>query len=643
MATAKGLFIAFLIFLCLFPTSGQVNDIAPLLKKLDASMHDTTRANLYYSISRRYWYKNSDSSLLMAQASLDLAESTNFKKGIALACLTKGVALESKGNYSEALRCHLKALQLSEELNLKGLSGNCYGNIGVVYSSLGNYKKAIEFFEKALAIAETYGVSATAGMLTNLSDTYTKEGDFNRALQYGVKALQISRDERDSSGVAISLFNMAEIYEKTGKPDQSLTLLKESMNISVRIGDREGISHCLNLMAKLYADKKLFLKSIDLAKRSLQNLQQTDNTELLLGAYHVLYKSFTESNNFEQALQYRNKEIALKESLFSIEKERATNNLHAQYELERKQYQIELLEKDNILRQKEVSRAAFETRAYAIGLVFFIGLTGYLVYANSKRKKINVYLREKNTVITTQNEKIHEHNARLEKLNGVKTQLISIISHDFRSPLHTLQGFIQLMDNDALKKEEIVLMTQQINGKLGVTLHLIENLLHWAISQMNGLVLHPKSFDMKEVVDENVSLVQLLADSKNITIESALPEETAVFADKDTLNITLRNLMTNAIKFSKHGDRLSLSAVTKGNYLQVSVKDTGIGISEKRQKTLFEGMVSDTVAGTRNEKGTGLGLALCKELVEKNGGKIWVESELGKGSDFIFTVPKGLP
>ncbi|MBL0741144.1 tetratricopeptide repeat-containing sensor histidine kinase [Chryseolinea lacunae] len=605
-------------------------------------MNDTTRVNLYYSISRHYWSINSDSSLLMAQKSLDLAESIHFKKGIALACLTKGVALESKGNYPEALNCHLRALRLSEELNLKGLSGNCYGNIGIVYCSLGNYKKAIEYYEKALAIAETYGVAATVGMLTNLSDTYTKVGDYKRALQYGLKALTIGRDEPDSSSVAISLFNLAEIYHKTGKTDQSMATLHESMNISVRIGDREGISHCLNFLATLYADKKLFSRSIDYAKRSLQNLHQTDNKELQLGAYHALYRSYTGLNDFEQALNYRNKEIALKESLFSIEKERETNTLEAQYELERKQYQIELLEKDNALRQKEISRASFETRTYALGLVFFIGLTGYLVYANSKRKKINHFLREKNAIITTQNEKINEHNARLEKLNGVKTQLISIISHDFRSPLHTLQGFIQLMNNDALKKEEIVLMTQQINDKLGVTLHLIENLLHWAISQMNGIVLHPQSFDVKGVVDENVRLVQLSADSKNITIASDLHEESFVFADRDTINITLRNLMTNAIKFSKHGDTLSISAVVKEQYLQLSVKDTGIGISEQRQKTLFEGMVSPTRMGTRNEKGTGLGLALCKELVEKNGGKIWVESEPGKGSDFMFTVPRKL-
>lgn len=604
-------------------------------------MHDTLRVNLYYSISRHYWERNADSSILMAQKSLDLAESINFRKGIALGCLTKGVALVSKGNYSEALKYHLKALSISEELNLRGLSGNNYGNIGIVYSSMGNYKKAIEYYEKALAIAETYGVSATYGILTNLSDAYTKMENYDRALQYGLKTLKIGRDEKDSYRMAISLFNIAEIYQRTGKQDKALDYLNESMGISVRIGDRDGISHCLNLLAELYADKGMFLKSINYAKRSLQNLEQTDNKELLLGAYQILYKSYAELADFEEALDYRNREIALKEGLFSIEKERETNNRQAQYDLERKEYQIELLEKDNILRQKEVSRESFEKRTYAVGLVFSIVLTGYLVIANSKRRKISNFLKERAGVIARQNEKINEHNIRLEKLNVVKTQLISIISHDFRSPLHALQGFVQLMNNNALERGEIVLMTQLINEKLIVTLQLVENLLHWAINQMNGIELTPKLFDLKGVVDENMRLIQLSADSKKIDIVNNLSGGAMVFADMDTINITLRNLMTNAIKFSKHGDKLFVSVVEKEKFLQVNVKDTGVGISAERQKTIFDGLVSST-AGTKNERGTGLGLALCKELVEKNGGKIWVESEPGKGSDFMFTIPRGL-
>jgi two-component system, sensor histidine kinase and response regulator len=620
--------------------SAQRNHIAKLLRELSASQPDTTRVNLLYSISRQYWGGNTDSLLLMASRGIDLADSLGFRRGKALNCLSMGVGMSAKGNYPEAIKYYLACLKLSEALNMQGLSGNVYTNIAIAYMDHGQVAKAIEYFDKSLSISEKYGEAATCGSLINLSDVHTQTGNYALAKKYAVRAMKISRNVGDSSNLAIALFNISEIYRKTNRNDSARWYLKESAQISAQIHDDHGVSYCLNSLAEIMLSEGRFREAVTLAGQSLANLQRVTNPDLLLKVYRTLYESNLRLGDFKTALHFRNREIALRDNLFSIEKEREANNLMNEYNLEHKELRIQLLEKDNMLQQKEIARGSFVRAIYGAGAIVLAVLAGFLIFSNIRWKNYNRVVRERNALIQDQKKTIIAQKIHLERLNGAKDKIISTISHDFRSPLTTLHSLFELLKLDAIHGADKARVMRQMEQSILATLMMIENLLAWGREQMGGLTIKPKSFDMSLLADENIQLAAARAETKKISITNQISTPAWIVADRDAINIVLRNLVANAIKFSRPHDTISITMQEEPGRVIISVKDTGIGISPEQQKALFTGFVNTSMAGTENEKGTGLGLALCLELIQQHGGDIWVESTLGAGSTFSFSIPR---
>jgi len=226
----------------------------------------------------------------------------------------------------------------------------------------------------------------------------------------------------------------------------------------------------------------------------------------------------------------------------------------------------------------------------------------------------------------------------LEDLNKLKDRLLSIVSHDFRSPLNSLKGTLNLMLRGAISEDEFKTLTHDLVDKLEHTYNLLENLLNWARSQMQGMKVYPKMIDLHTVAGDCAILMAPIAGKKLVEIKNNITDEIKVFADNDMVKLILRNLLSNAIKFSHSRGSIILEAKKDNDKITISVKDQGLGISNENQEKLFK-YENFSTYGTSNEKGMGLGLLLCKDFIERNGGKIWFESELEKGSVFYFTLP----
>lgn len=226
----------------------------------------------------------------------------------------------------------------------------------------------------------------------------------------------------------------------------------------------------------------------------------------------------------------------------------------------------------------------------------------------------------------------------LEDLNRLKDRLLSIVSHDFRGPLNSLQGTLNLLLKGALTQDEFKLLTRDLVEKLDHTYNLLENLLNWARSQMQGMKVYAKTVDLKVIADDCVGLLSSIAEKKLVTINSNIHNSMNVFADNEMVKLILRNLLSNSIKFSNPRTEIALDAKTENNKVVVWVRDCGLGMSNENQEKLFK-YENFSTYGTSNEKGMGIGLLLCKDFVERNGGRIWFESELEKGSTFYFSLP----
>jgi PAS domain S-box-containing protein len=229
----------------------------------------------------------------------------------------------------------------------------------------------------------------------------------------------------------------------------------------------------------------------------------------------------------------------------------------------------------------------------------------------------------------------------LKQTNATKDKLFSIIAHDLRGPFGSIIGLLDIL-NDQIRdfdKDEISKMVEIISNQAHNTYRLVENLLFWSRSQVGQISFYPESVFLKNIVSEVAEVLLPSAALKNISIKTDIGQGLSVYADKEMLKIIIRNLVSNAIKFSNIGGYILISAKLKNEHAEILVMDNGIGMSADTISGLFHLTTQKSATGTSNEEGTRLGLIICKEFVEKQGGAIWVESEQSRGSIFHFTLP----
>lgn len=301
-----------------------------------------------------------------------------------------------------------------------------------------------------------------------------------------------------------------------------------------------------------------------------------------------------------------------------------------------KNYEIEVKTKDGkILTVLETSAAVKDAEG---NILCYRGIIRDITESKQREKLLNDYVKR----LAGTNEQLIKSEAQLRKINTEKDKFFSIIAHDLKSPFNSLLGLSQFLieDIEELSKDEIKTFAEEINASSRILFKLLENLLQWAQIQTGRLKQEKIIFDFFETAAQTVMLLSGNAGKKGIELFNRINQASFVYADFTLISSVLQNLVSNAIKFSKKGGKIIIDSMDDGSFLQVSVEDSGIGMSEEALQKIFRIDQHHSTLGTLNEPGTGLGLVLCKELVEKNGGKIWVKSQPQAGTTFFFTIPK---
>lgn len=264
-----------------------------------------------------------------------------------------------------------------------------------------------------------------------------------------------------------------------------------------------------------------------------------------------------------------------------------------------------------------------------------------LLQLNEVIGAINETLKENLQEINTLNNHLAVKNEKLYELNATKDKFFSIIAHDLKNPFSAILGFSDLLLENIhnYNRNKILDFLKIIRSASKNAYHLLENLLVWSRSQSGKIEFNPTINDLSEIIKENIELIESQSAKKGIQVSADINDGPAVCYDVNMINTVMRNLLTNALKFTNQNGRVTVSAKQTGSEYEITVSDTGVGISPENLQKLFKIDSKFQRQGTDAEKGTGLGLILCKEFVEKHGGHIWVESQIGKGSDFKFTLP----
>jgi len=277
-----------------------------------------------------------------------------------------------------------------------------------------------------------------------------------------------------------------------------------------------------------------------------------------------------------------------------------------------------------------------------IGSYFLLGISVVFILRSiiTSYKNSKIISEEQKNQLEIQNIELIKNATELNELNATKDKFFSIIAHDLKNPFNSILGLSELLVNESnYNPEKALQFAQSIHNSANNAYKLLENLLIWANSQTGKIDFKPENLTIHDLFSEAIAITGSSAINKNITITHKTDDNISIYADYNMVNTILRNLLSNAIKFTPRNGTITIKGILKENTIHVSVSDTGIGIKPENITKLFTISEKFSLAGTENEVGTGLGLILCKEFVEQHGGKIWVESEIGKGSDFQFTLP----
>jgi signal transduction histidine kinase len=569
--------------------SESIDDIVSLLNYAEDNGKLYLEAGCCQSLAVAY-YNTSDfkKSLKSANRALDIYVRLNNAKGIAAALNNKGRVFIALGDYKDALQNHFEALKILEGMDDKKQSAHIYNNIGLIYWYCDNYEKALENYNKSLLIKKEFGDKrGIAKTLNNIGNVYKVQEELTKALKFYSQALDIGTEIGNSRGVSVSLNNIGTIYKDLEQYEKARSYFDESLEIKNRIGDKQGIANTylnLGFLSTKLGNNEEALKYYE---DGLKICDIEEMKPLQMNFYFDLSEFYRKLNDYETAYKYLNMYLCSKQRILNETVLKQFTDLQLRYEVEKMEKENELLRQKNELQKLEIA---------------------------------------------TQN--------HLKELNATKDKLFSIIEHDLKSPFTVMTSFLNIMKRtDTYEKDKVHALVYDMEHTVNASLALLENLLEWARSQKGAIQYEPRHLKLSTVVDNIFKLFNANSQSKQVLLKNLALY--SVYADKNMLNTILRNLISNAIKFSYSKGEIIVYSEDKGNEILISVIDNGTGMEQETANSLFMIDAKFKTLGTHGEKGTGIGLLLCKEFIEKCKGRIWIETEPGRGSKFHFTLPKG--
>jgi two-component system, sensor histidine kinase and response regulator len=607
-----------------------------LQKVLKAEQTDTGRIRTQAAIMKAYWYINADTAIKIGLRLAEEAKAMRFAKEEALCYNNVGVAYDVSGNYPKALEFHFMALRIRD--SIKDIAGRAdsENNIGEIYKFRGEYDKARQYYLQAVASAQEANDPRGSGVTyVALSEMYLMRKDYTTSLYYSHLAEQAMQKVSEPFWQMQCHNNIGAAQLALKNHAEALRNYQQALEAALQSKEPYIEATALNGIAKVYMETGRVPQAIEHIKKALDLYVSVNSKLEIRDTYLLLSAAYEKIGDFGQALSYYKLVAATQDSLFNDEKIKLMNVIQYSYEIDKKQRQIELLAKDNALSKARSRQQINGILFLAVSLVG-AGITALLLYRHAKSRG------QLNTALMAQKEQISGQAAELRLANATKDKLFAIIGHDLRGPVGSLGMMLGMLNNNELSRDEFREVSKDIKGQVDTVYTTMENLLIWSRAQMKGIQTVKKIIDMAQIAHRQIGLLQKTAEAKQLLIQNEMADGSHALADTDQMDFVLRNLLANAIKFTPSGGRITLSASKANGWLTLSVKDTGGGIDADVLPKLFTIDHVSTSSSSGSESGTGLGLVMCKEFVENNGGKIWVESEEGQGSNFYFTLAAAL-
>jgi signal transduction histidine kinase len=685
----KTLVICIIFLSLLGRASSSARSIDSLLSLIPTA-DEKTKVDLYNTISKKYWYSNPDKSRIYSKKALTHAFNCNYIDGkiVALDYLSISYKNQSKhdsslfylrnaeslctdttdskivsdiynhyGNlYSmmermdSSLIYHVKALKIREKIGDKKLIASSLNNIGIIYYLAGDLDRALEHYRMALDICEKIGYTVGASFaIGNLGNIYYDKGNLDSSLEYLFRSVKLHKEQNSWITLARNYQSIGSIYLEIDDLVKAEKFMNLSLELAEKTNDRKLISTIHRKLGELFESRNQIDKAIDHVTISYNIAYKIEHSKNMFLSALLLSDYLSETGRYKEAHGYLEIAYLHNDSLKSAERSLALAKITQKYETEKKQKQFELRKSNLEIQETKIKKEAAEKTIYLVSLIavsilaiFLFGVYRYNRRMTTKLIFQNEQIEQQKNTMQEANSLIAQKNIELTDLNATKDKFFSIIAHDLINPIGSIVKTSDLLNNDYnelynTEKIEIIKLLRKTSHSV---FSLLENLLTWSRSQKGALKLSPQIVVLQYIVNNVVAIQENLAKNKQITIVNEINSEVVAFADVNMLTTIIRNLLVNAIKFSYEGSSIEITAIEQTETIEVSISDHGVGMTAEEKDKVFRIDVDHTSIGTGQERGSGLGLILCKEFCEKHGGSIEIKSRKGEGSSFAFVIPK---
>jgi signal transduction histidine kinase len=685
-----------LLLLNAVPGYAQIAKVNNLLGQLKKPIPDTTRLRLLGKLTEAYKAVDPDKKFYYSVIYQKLAEKLHDNKALADAYLSMGVSYGIRSRLDSAIYYYTLAYGTAVKTNYLIVMGKSLSNTGLSYARLDDDEEAINYYLRALAILKkadfTKGVNQC---YINIGSIYEDRRQYRLANTYYTQALKSYTILKDTAGIGYALFCVGDTYAQVGQIEKGMDCLNRSLTIRIKLDDQNGIALVKKAMGRAYRKTKqygLAVTNLNEALKIAQGLNDPyeqlaillDLTDVYLDVpdydkvkeyalqgikigkaidsksgvadcYLRLVTVYKKAHDIPKAFAAQSKMLVIQDSLQS---EKSLKDVTL-IEISRMRSENATLAEDNhIITTKNTSiltklnqysnTIVFTLLVLVLAIVLLIVLyrrnaekqasNKQLVVQQQEIANINKELALLNEELNTQMELVSAQNTELERLNNIKTKFFSIISHDLRGPLATLQTLLAVYHDGIIGKKEFNSLLMKLEDTIISTGTFLDNLLEWSKSQLEGMVVKPVNFNISECIVENFHLYETKIGIKNLKVSNQATEPAGVYADRNMINLVIRNLLSNSIKFCSPGDEIKLNAEVNGNTVLVSIADTGPGINAADANKLFN--LEHTLSmGTHGEKGNNLGLILCRDMVTQNNGKMWFDTKQDEGTIFWVELP----
>lgn len=649
----------------------QGNELIDSLKnELSHVSNDTSKILILNELSYNIYGIDPEIGLKYCNEALTLSDKISWKKGKGKSLFNIAIIHWVKSDYAKSIDYYLQSLKIFEELNdKKGVSSNLSG-IGAIYADQKDLERSIDYFNRALNIDFIIRDSISiAKNLGNIGIIYYELNDYIKAKEYLEKAYNVNLKMNNLGFAADNLLNLGNIEHKQMNYDKALDYFFQALDLNRILGFKRDIAIDLGKIGSTYLsiaeskkigteksqkiNKFILNKAITYLKNSIEMLEKSGDLYYLKEFYLLLSNGYELVGNTEKAFEIFKKHTAIKDSVFSIDNKKKIFQIESKTEIEKRDNQIRIQE-------LEISNNRLLLLGMVVISVAVLVILVIIFRSLKQNQKHNKLLLEKNQIISDanieldflnkdlaeKNRDIELSNNLLKETNASKDKFFSIIAHDLKNPLTAIimKSELSYKYFEKFSQQEQIENTKRLNQAAVGLAKLLENLLTWARSQTGVIKYEPEIIDLQSSIKETLQIFDESLNRKKINFKLEIPTGIFVFADLNMLKTIIRNLVSNAIKYtSDSGNIIIYGNQSDNNFYMISIRDDGEGISQSDADKLFDIKEKVSKPGTSGEKGTGLGLILCKEFVEKHGGIININSLEGEGSTFSFTLPCSKP